>query len=158
MSTRANWVHGFVVFATALSMTACADRGDMSTENRSTTGDAAGENRSTSMSSQGERQPMRVTGCFQEMSGFDNFVLSNVGDAAGASPGSTRAYRIEQRGEYEQYVGKQVTVSGRVDSDAATGGMPAGKAASGDVDFNDLPELHVESVSVVSENCGNPRK
>ena len=156
MSTRPNWIHGLATFASAFAIAACADRGDMSTENRAAGGDMAAENRPTSsMSSRGEGQQLRVTGCFQEMSGFDNFVLSNVGDAPGVEPGATRSYRIEQRGEYEQYVGKQVAVSGRVDADAASGGMPAGKAASGDVEFNDLPELHVESVSVISENCGN---
>jgi hypothetical protein len=122
---------------------ACAERGDMYSENR----EGAGA---------GNRTPVTATGCFQDMSGTNNFVLSNVGDAQGASPSETRSYRIEQSGDFEQYVGKRVTVTGWVDADAKTvEGMPAGQAKSGDVDFNDLPELHVENISGAGEACGS---
>lgn len=149
MTRRLTVIRGLAAVAAAASMTACADRGQTYSEEGPATSEVS--------SPQSDTQ-VRVTGCFQEMSGFNNFVLSNIGDAPGGDPASTRSYRIEQRGDFEQYVGKQVTVAGRVDADRAARGMPAGKAATGDVDFNDLPELHVESVTVVSENCGNTRQ
>jgi hypothetical protein len=78
----------------AISLAGCADRGEMASD-----GSAYDMTQTT-----GARQ-VRVTGCFQEMSGFNNFVLSNVGDAPGVEPSATRAYRIEQSGELEQYIG-----------------------------------------------------
>ncbi len=156
---------------------ACADRGDMSTENRNDqpaaapAGAAGPENRTA----------VTVTGCFQDMSGPNNFVLSNIGDAQGVAPAETRSYRIEQSGDFEQDVGKKVSVSGWVDADDANRaarsttpqgtpgtetqgtsgtaqGMPAGRATSGDeLDFNDLPELHIDTISAVGEACGAAR-
>ena len=154
MTRRLSIIRSLAAVAVVAAMTACADRGQMYSEDAPAARDTS--------SPQGDAHPqsgaqVRVTGCFQEMTGFNNFVLSNIGDAPGGDPAATRSYRIEQRGEFEQYVGKQVTVAGRVDAQRATRGMAAGEAASGDVDFNDLPELHVESVTVVSENCGTPR-
>jgi hypothetical protein len=125
---------------------ACGERGDMYSEERAGSGSAS-------------RTPVTATGCFQDMSGSNNFVLSNVGDAPGASPSETRSYRIEQSGDFEQHVGKKVTITGWVDADAkAAEGMPAGQAKSGDVDFNDLPELHVENISGGGEACGSAAK
>lgn len=148
MTRRLSVIRSLAALAAVVSMTACADRGQMSEDAPAT--------REMSSPQQSDAQ-VRVTGCFQEMTGFNNFVLSNIGDAPGGDPAATRSYRIEQRGEFEQYVGKQVTVAGRVEGQQATRGMAADKAASGDVDFNDLPELHVDSVTIVSENCGTPR-
>ena len=135
---------------------ACAERGDMYSADRVGAGN-------------GSRTRVTATGCFQDMSGSNNFVLSNVGDAQGASPSVTRSYRIEQSddfeqygieqsGDFEQYVGKKVTVSGWVEPDATAPGMPAGQATSADVDFNDLPELHVDKISGVGEACGSATK
>ena len=156
---------------------ACADRGDMSSDNRNDQPAAA----PSGTADHENRTPVTVTGCFQDMSGPNNFVLSNIGDAQGVAPSETRAYRIEQSGDYEQYVGKKVRVSGWVDSDEANRaarsttlqgtpgsatqgtsgtaqGMPAGRATSGDeLDFNDLPELHIETISAVGEACGAAR-
>jgi hypothetical protein len=87
------------------------------------------------------------------MSGPSNYVLSNVGDASGVAPAATRSYRIEQSGDFEQYIGKKVNVAGWVDADAAAKGMAAGRAAN-EQDFNDLPELHVDSITATSEACG----
>lgn len=123
-----------------MSLLACADRGEMYSADA-----AAGKTRVT------------ATGCFQEMTGFDNFVLSNVGDAPGVDPAATRSYRIEQRGDFEQHVGKRVTITGWVDSPEAVGGVAAKKNEAGELDFHDVPELHVESVVQVSDNCGVSR-
>lgn len=127
----------------AISLAGCADRGEMASD-----GPAYDMAQTT-----GARQ-VRVTGCFQEMSGFNNFVLSNVGDAPGVEPSATRAYRIEQSGELEQYIGKRVTIDGSVSEVDAAAGARAGRAVSGDLDFNEMPELHVRSVTAVSDNCG----
>jgi hypothetical protein len=102
----------------------------------------------------GDRTQVTATGCFQEMKGFNNFVLSDVADGTNADPAAKRAYRIEQRGEFEQHVGKKVTVKGWVDSDQEPAGTPGGKALSGDLDFNELAELHVDSIVPLSEACG----
>ena len=64
-----------------------------------------------------------------------------------------RAFRTSE--EFEQYVGKKVTVTGWVEDGDRAQGTPAGQAKSGDLDFNDLPELHVENISATSEACGS---
>lgn len=144
----------FAVCVFVVGAAACADRGDTYSENR-----ADGPAATLPNANNDDRTAMNVTGCFQDMSGPNNYVLSNVGDA-GASPSDKRAYRIERRGDFEQYVGKQVTISGWVDRDAkeAAQGTPAGRTQSGELDFNDLPELHVEKISALSEACGSARK
>ena len=171
------------MFAAAVLMVgaaACADRGDMSSESRgdqpaATPGGAGYDTGSTANEN---RKALTVTGCFQDMSGPNNFVLSNVGDAPGVAPSDTRAYRIEQAGDFEQYVGKKVSITGWVDAadagtrgtamtgmpgDATQGtsgaaqGTPSGRATSGDVDFNDLPELHIDTISAQGEACGAAR-
>jgi hypothetical protein len=136
--------------ALILAASACADRSTGYSEDRNVRPEAA----STAAASE-NRTAVTATGCFQDMSGTNNFVLSNVGDAPGVAPSATRAYRIEQSGDFEQYVGKRVSVKGWVDSDAQTQGASAGAAKSGDLDFNDLPELHVDSISPLSEACGS---
>jgi hypothetical protein len=128
-----------------VAASACADRGTGYSGDRENSADANRENRTA----------ITATGCFQDMSGTNNFVLSNVGDAAGVAPSETRAYRIEQSGDFEQYVGKKVNVTGWVESDAQAHGAAAGAAKSGDLDFNDLPELHVDSISAAGEACGS---
>jgi hypothetical protein len=124
---------------------ACADRGTGYSEN-------GGDAKNTA---DGNRTTMTVSGCFQDMSGMNNFVLSDVAGAPGATPSDKRAYRIEQSGDYEQYVGKKVNVTGWVEDGDRAQGTPAGEAKSGDVDFNDLPELHVDKISATSEACGS---
>ena len=125
----------------------CSDRGEMHSQQSSA--DAIDVAAGTT--------PVTVTGCFQEFTGFDNFVLSNIGDAPGVDPAATRSFRIEQSGDLEQYVGKRVTISGSVDEPKAAEGMMAKRTNAGELDFNDLPELHVESVTPLSEACGGPK-
>ena len=139
------WTCSLVCVLT-LSIAACADRGEMYSQqpSGSPVDNAAG------------RTAVTVTGCFQEMTGFDNYVLSNVGDAAGVDPAATRSYRVEQHGDLEQHVGKRVTISGWVDSPAAAEGMAAKRTATGELDFNDLPELHVGTVTQLTDACGAP--
>ena len=137
------WTCCSLVSVLTLSIAACADRGEMYSE-RSSGNTAAG------------RTAVTVTGCFQEMSGFDNFVLSNVGDAPEVDPAATRSYRIEQHADLERYVGKRVTISGWVDSPSAADGMIATRTAAGELGFNDLPELHVDTVTQLSDACGAP--
>jgi hypothetical protein len=141
---RRMWTCCSLLSVLTLSITACSDRGEMYSQQSSGSAPdtAAG------------RTAVTATGCFQEMTGFDNYVLSNVGDAAGVNPAATRAYRVEQRGDLEQHVGKRVTISGWVDSPAAADGMVAKRAANGELDFNDLPELHVDTVTPLSDACG----
>ena len=131
---------------------ACADRGTGYSDNRgdgtaATTPNATGGNRTT----------VTVSGCFQDMSGPNNFVLSDVADAPGAGPSEKRSYRIEQRGDFEQYVGKKVSVKGWVEDGSQAQGMTGGQAKSTDAGFNDLPQLHVDSVSPTGEACGSGR-
>jgi hypothetical protein len=108
-----------------------------------------------------DRTPITVTGCFQEASGVNNFVLTNVTE--GTPEQRARGYRIERGGDIDQHVGKQVKVTGWVDSDRTVSmqgnkGMdsqPDARSHGNDVDFNDYPELHVQSIERVSDNCGN---
>jgi hypothetical protein len=95
-----------------------------------------------------DRTPITVTGCFQEASGVNNFVLTNVTE--GTPEQRARGYRIERGGDIDQHVGKQVKVTGWVESDR-TDARPHGN----DVDFDDYPELHVQSIERISDNCGN---
>jgi hypothetical protein len=137
--------------ALIVGASACADRGTGYSEDRNAGASSANAGNE-------DRVAMTMTGCFQDMSGPNNFVLTDVADAPGASPAEKRAYRIEQSGDFEQYVGKKVTVKGWVDADSQPHGMPAGQAKSGDADFNDLPELHVDTVSAQGEACGSGAK
>ena len=142
---RTMW-RGCVICILAMSAAAC-DRG---AESQRTTADA--------IDMAAGKVAVTATGCFQEMTGFDNFVLSNIGDAPGVDPAATRAFRIEQRGDLEQHVGKRVTIRGSVDSPAQAEGMMVKRNAAGEPDFNDLPELHVESVTQLGEACGSTGK
>ena len=135
--------------ALVVGAAACADRGEMYSGDRADETAATPEARANI-----DRVSVTTTGCFQDMSGPNNFVLSDVSDAAGAAPRETRTYRIEQGGDFEQYIGKRVTISGWVDSDAQASGAPAGQAQSSDLDFNDLPELHVDTIMATGEACG----
>jgi hypothetical protein len=143
MNLRRCAIAKLAVCLAAMSVAACADRGEMASDR------SAYDMPPTMGATQ-----VRVTGCFQEMTGFNNFVLSNIGDATGVAPSDTRAYRIEQSGELEQYIGKRVTIDGSVAAEDAAVGARAGRAVSGDLDFNELPELHVRTVTRVSDNCG----
>jgi hypothetical protein len=139
--------------ALILGAAACADRGTGYSADRN---DGSGAASATAGNE--NRTAMTVTGCFQDMSGTNNFVLSDVTDAPGASPSEKRSYRIEQSGDFEQYVGKKVSVKGWVDADSQPQGMTGGQAKANDADFNDLPELHVDSVSATGEVCGSGAK
>jgi len=109
-------------------------------------------------SADANRTPITVTGCFQEASGFDNYVLTNMTE--GTPEQRARGYRIERGGDTDKHVGKQVKVTGWVDA-ADTASMQGNRTSSapqgqGDrVDFNDYPELHVQSIEHVGDNCGN---
>ena len=144
--------------AATLAGTACADRGEMAT-NRNDGTALEGNN--------ANRTPMTVTGCFQEASGFNNFVLTNTTGSQGSPEQRAQGYRIERGGDLEQHVGKQVRVTGWIDShdkastqgsrmanETATSGQ-AGQRTSERTEFNDLPELHVENIERVSENCAS---
>ena len=145
--------------AATLAGTACADRGEMAS-NRDDAATRDGNNAAN-------RTPMTVTGCFQEASGFNNFVLTNTTGSQGSPEQRAQGYRIERGGDLEQHVGKQVRVTGWVDSDdkasmhgnrapdqTPTSGQ-AGQRTAERMEFNDLPELHVENIERVSENCAN---
>lgn len=127
----------------ALGGAACSDRASM----ESGSGDA-------------NRTPITVTGCFQEASGMNNFVLTNVME--GTPEQRARGYRIERGGDIDQHVGKQVKVTGWVESGNNSASMQSNRETSsssqgqgGRVEFNDYPELHVQSMEHVSDNCGN---
>jgi hypothetical protein len=135
--------------ALMLGAGACADRSTGYSDDRNDRSDAA-----STTAGHDNRTAMTVTGCFQDMSGPNNFVLSDVADAPGASPSEKRSYRIEQSGDFDQYVGKKVSVKGWIDAGSQPQGMPGAQAKSGDVGFNDLPELHVDTVLATGEPCG----
>ena len=151
MIRRQQWISNAALCLAVLAMTACADRGQTYSQEGPGVGTSEPMSRSTE---QAGRTAVKATGCFQEMSGMNNFVLSNVGDAPGVKPGETRAYRIEQRGEFEQHIGKKVSINGWVESPNQAGGAPASASGSGDLDFNDMPELHVDSITPLGESCG----
>ena len=150
---------------TAFALTACGGRNEMGSQ----TNNSSTREQGTS----GSRTPLTVTGCFQEASGFDNFVLTNTTGSEASPEQRARGYRIERGGDLEQYIGKQVRVSGWTDSrqtaslqgdrtsgGTATSGETAASGHGGEprserMDFNDLPELHVDRVDRVSDNCGN---
>jgi hypothetical protein len=93
-------------------------------------------------------------------------------------------YRIERGGDIEQHVGKQVRITGWTDDDetstmssnrpahdqqAGTSGQAnasrqttaserTGRDAGDAIDYDDYPELHVENIEKVSDNCGNTSK
>jgi hypothetical protein len=147
--TRRGWTSGGVVCLVALMMNGCGGADRSGSERVTGMAGTAGTSARA-----GDRTQVTATGCFQEMKGFDNFVLSDVADGTNAEPAAKRAYRIEQRGDFEQHVGKKVTIKGWVDSPREAGGTPAGKAGSGDLDFNELAELHVDSIVPLSDACG----
>src|SRR5688572_13853640 len=89
--------------AATLAGTACADRGEMSSNRND---DAAQTGNSGA-----NRTSMTVTGCFQEASGFNNFVLTNTTGSQGSPEQRAQGYRIERGGDLEQHVGKQVRVT-----------------------------------------------
>ena len=118
------------------------------------------------------RTPITVTGCLQEAKGLDNFVLSNVSRATQDSGHQVLGYRIEEGNDLEQHVGKQVKIRGWLDarhsaqaqtdtSDRRPTSGQAGTSAQAmsarDVDYDDLTELHVESIEKVSDTCGNAK-
>ena len=142
--------------AASLSGTACADRGEMASDRN----DAAAQEGTAA-----NRTPMTVTGCFQEASGFNNFVLTNTTGSQGSPEQRAQGYRIERGGDLEQHVGKQVRVTGWVDTDDAasmhdrtssqTPTAGQGGQQTERMEFNDLPELHVENIERVNENCAS---
>ena len=130
-------------FAAMLSAAACSERGQMSSE-----GNSAASNRT----------PVTVTGCFQEASGFNNFVLTNITGAGSSPEQRAQGYRIERGGDIDRHIGKQVRVTGWTEGASSRPAETAGRTGhdAGDrMDFNDLPELHVENIESVGENCGN---
>jgi hypothetical protein len=155
ISMRGHLTAGIATFGlvAALAGAACSERASME-----------------SGSTDADRTPITVTGCFQEASGFNNFVLTNVTE--GRPEQRAQGYRIERGRETEQHVGKQVRVTGWVESDdtmqrnrtnseTQTGTNQHGTSSAaqdrGDrVGFNDYPELHVQSIERVGDNCGNP--
>jgi hypothetical protein len=128
----------------AIAGTGCSDRASMQ-----------------SSSTDRDRTPVTVTGCFQEASGMDNFVLTNVTE--GTPEQRARGYRVERGRDTDQHVGKQVKVTGWIESTDTASMQPNGtnsgsSAAQGQdkhVGFNDFPELHVQSIERVSDNCGS---
>lgn len=143
--------------AAALSGTACADRGEMYSNGN----DNSAANKSE------DRTPITVTGCFQEASGFNNFVVTNLTGSQGSPEERAKGYRVEQGGDLEQHVGKQVRVTGWIEADKTASmqgdqaSRPTGTSgqyeqrSSDRTDFNDLPELHVDHIERVSDNCTN---
>jgi len=107
-----------------------------------------------------------VTGCFQEASGMNNFVLTNLTESGSSPEQRAKGYRIEQGGEIDGHVGKQVRITGWTEPNdtAATSGTasagqtgsagPAANRAKDEVSFKDFPELHVENIENVGQNCG----
>ena len=136
----------------ALVAAACADRGEMSTDRNDTNAQYGTDT--------ANRTPITVTGCFQEASGFNNYVLTNINE--GSPEQRARGYRIERGGDIEEHVGKQVKVTGWIEpSDMAsaqpdqTSRQTSGTTGKTSTDFGDLPELHVDAIERVSETCGN---
>jgi hypothetical protein len=109
------------------------------------------------------RTTVTVTGCFQEAPGFNNFMLTNMTE--GTPEQRAQGYRIERGRDTDQHVGKQVRVTGWVDSGhkasmqgsgtshGATSSSAQGQGSR--TEFNDYPELHVQTIERVSENCSN---
>ena len=96
-----------------------------------------------------------VTGCVQSVSGFNNFVLSNVGSKGGAEPQERQTYRLEGDRNFEELIGKPVQVRGELtatleDSDSAK----AANVPGDQLEFDDLGRLRVQSLEVIDGTCG----
>jgi hypothetical protein len=161
---------------------ACSERGQMySDQSNSSTpsttrsqNDPIGQNNSTAenrdAASANNRTSISVTGCVQQASGMSNYVLTNLRGSEGSPEQRARGYRIESGDKVKQHVGKQVRVTGWVDSqDTGSSQGQAGQSQSGQsqsssssqngsssqMSYTDLQQLHVENVEPVSNNCGN---
>jgi len=101
-------------------------------------------------------------------------VLTNTTGSQASPEERGRGYRIERGGKLEQHVGKQVRVTGWVDSEndralmqgdrnsgrratsGQTGASEQGRESASDrTDFNDLPDLHIDHIEQVSDNCSS---
>lgn len=142
------WVAA-AALAIALGGTACSERSDMASDRSDNTTALQGDNAASN------RTPITVTGCFQEASGFNNFVLTNT-TASNDPAQRAMGYRIERGGDLEQHIGNEVKVTGWIDARENTSGTSGQARDGGDrTSFNDLPELHVEAIQRVSENCAS---
>jgi len=148
-------------FVFAASIAACDT-------NRGSSGDARGH----------EGAPINLTGCLQKGGGMTaSYVLTQVNEptrsvgttGSTADPGAAaqeqmrearHAYRLDgDKDQLANLVGKQVRVQGTVaeNSDlnkrAEDSRRDADKPA--DLDTNDLAKVSVQSISAVSDSCGN---
>jgi hypothetical protein len=174
---------------------ACSERGQMSSSQSNSSGqsNAAGQNSATDQrnsTAQNEhntaannRTPITVTGCVQQASGMNNYVLTNVTGSQGSPEERAQGYRIEG-GDVKEQLGKQVRVTGWIDpqrsqssqnqssslnqngSSSPTGtsghagtssqnGSATQNGSSSQMSYDDFQQLHVENVEPVSNNCGN---
>lgn len=139
---------------------------------------ACNGNRTSSQARGHEGAPINITGCLQEGSGMNSFVLTQVNEptrsvgTSGSSdtqPGvvaqeqmreAKHAYRLD--GDNDQLgnlVGKKVKVEGtiadasdlkeRADENRTRPDKPA------DIDTGDLAKVNVRSISAVADSCGS---
>jgi len=172
------------IFACALAVSlagaACSERGQMYSDrsNSSAENNSGGQIGSTPQygdnTAGANKTSISVTGCVQKASGMNNYVLTNLTGAQSSPSQRAQGYRIEGGDKIDQHIGKQVKVTGWVDSDqsrstdttsstnqrdttssnnqrSATGTQ----ASTEKMSYKDLPQLHVENVEHVSDNCGN---
>jgi hypothetical protein len=172
--------HILAAVAIAATSTACSSN---NARNNSSTGanTSAADQRSANAGS-----PMTLTGCLQQVGRTYVVTRLNepsregvgtTGNGAAVEREQMRmaanAYRIEakEQGDWDRMVGKQVRVSGAIKEGADLPAPDASAPASGDragatsgssdaqrdkIDKGDLAKLDVTSISVVSDNCGQP--
>jgi hypothetical protein len=144
---------------------ACSERGQMYSDQSNSSGQSntpgqnssINQNNSTAQNrddaSATNRTSVTVTGCVQQASGMSNYVLTNLRGSEGSPEQRAQGYRIESGDNIKQHVGKQVKVTGWIDSQHS--GSSQGHESSSQMSYSDLQQLHVENVEPVSNNCGN---
>lgn len=126
-----------------------------------------------------EGAPITLTGCLQRMKRGDTFILTRINTAnnvgAVGTSGAPPAERQQERAAWHAYrvsgeednlkglVGKQVRVVGTLEElsdlkkERGAAGQQGGRTPDTDIDADELAEVKLTSISLVSDVCGEGR-